>query len=142
MYHTIIIRAPSTQPTHRRSITGIGLRTPTIVANGTSLGASCRWRGSSSFLRSPQEKKNTTRRGEIAKTKTICTVNQPTIFPYFFPSPFQLQQQQHHHLPGYFTCLDRDGTVLDTAKYHWLQGREVWTFSRLYNDLDATTKGG
>lgn len=25
----------------------------------------------------------------------------------------------------------RDGTVLDTAKYHWLQGREVWTFSRL-----------
>lgn len=26
----------------------------------------------------------------------------------------------------------RDGTVLDTAKYHWLQGREVWTFSRLW----------
>jgi len=35
---------------------------------------------------------------------------------------------------GYFTCLAADGTVLDKTKYHWLQGRQVWTFSKLFND--------
>ena len=34
---------------------------------------------------------------------------------------------------GFFTCLDRDGSRLHDAKYHWLQGREVWTFSRMHN---------
>ncbi len=49
---------------------------------------------------------------------------------------------------GYFTCLDRDGSVYDTKKYLWLQGREIWMFSRLYNAwerkqeyLDAATLG-
>ena len=35
---------------------------------------------------------------------------------------------------GYFTCLTAEGTVLDKTKYHWLQGRQVWTFSKLFND--------
>jgi N-acylglucosamine 2-epimerase len=34
---------------------------------------------------------------------------------------------------GYFTCLGRDGTVFDTDKFVWLQARQVWTFSMLYN---------
>lgn len=34
---------------------------------------------------------------------------------------------------GYFTCLNRDGTVFDTDKFVWLQARQVWTFSMLYN---------
>ena len=34
---------------------------------------------------------------------------------------------------GYFTCLDRDGSVYDTDKFIWLQARQVWTFSMLYN---------
>ena len=34
---------------------------------------------------------------------------------------------------GYFTCLDRDGTVFDTDKFMWLQARQIWTFSMLYN---------
>jgi N-acylglucosamine 2-epimerase len=34
---------------------------------------------------------------------------------------------------GYFTCLDRDGTVYDRDKFMWLQARQVWTFSMLYN---------
>ena len=37
---------------------------------------------------------------------------------------------------GYFTCLDRDGTVYDTDKFVWLQARQVWTFSMLYNRLE------
>jgi N-acylglucosamine 2-epimerase len=37
---------------------------------------------------------------------------------------------------GYFTCLTRDGTVFDTDKFVWLQGRQVWMFSMLYNRLE------
>jgi N-acylglucosamine 2-epimerase len=34
---------------------------------------------------------------------------------------------------GYFTCLNREGQVYDTDKFIWLQNRQVWTFSMLYN---------
>lgn len=34
---------------------------------------------------------------------------------------------------GYFTCLDRQGKVFDTDKFVWLQARQVWMFSMLYN---------
>ncbi|QIR39227.1 AGE family epimerase/isomerase [Tolypothrix sp. PCC 7910] len=37
---------------------------------------------------------------------------------------------------GYFTCLDREGKVYDTDKFIWLQNRQVWTFSMLYNQLE------
>ncbi|MEZ0609382.1 AGE family epimerase/isomerase [Fibrella sp. WM1] len=36
---------------------------------------------------------------------------------------------------GFFTCLNRDGSVFDTDKFMWLQGRQVWTFAMLYNRL-------
>ena len=37
---------------------------------------------------------------------------------------------------GYFTCLDREGKVYDTDKFIWLQNRQLWTFSMLYNQLE------
>ena len=37
---------------------------------------------------------------------------------------------------GYFTCLDRDGSVYDTDKFMWLQGRQIWTFSMLFNQVE------
>jgi N-acylglucosamine 2-epimerase len=37
---------------------------------------------------------------------------------------------------GYFTCLDRRGEVFDTDKFVWLQARQVWTFSMLYNRVE------
>jgi N-acylglucosamine 2-epimerase len=37
---------------------------------------------------------------------------------------------------GYFTCLDRTGQVYDTDKFIWLQNRQVWTFSMLYQQLE------
>jgi N-acylglucosamine 2-epimerase len=37
---------------------------------------------------------------------------------------------------GYFTCLDRHGKIYDTDKFIWLQNRQVWTFSMLYNQLE------
>jgi len=38
---------------------------------------------------------------------------------------------------GYFTCLDRQGKVYDTDKFIWLQNRQVWIFSMLYNQVEA-----
>tara|TARA_R110002012_G_scaffold318604_1_gene537342 strand:- start:38142 stop:39308 length:1167 start_codon:yes stop_codon:yes gene_type:complete len=37
---------------------------------------------------------------------------------------------------GYFTCLDRYGNVYDTDKFMWLQGRQAWTFSMLFNRIE------
>jgi N-acylglucosamine 2-epimerase len=34
---------------------------------------------------------------------------------------------------GYFSCLERDGRPWSTDKYTWMTGREIWTFSHLYN---------
>lgn len=38
---------------------------------------------------------------------------------------------------GYFTCIDRKGNVYDTDKFTWLQGRQAWMFSLLYNQVEA-----
>mgnify|MGYP000489423591 CR=1 FL=1 len=37
---------------------------------------------------------------------------------------------------GYFTSLDRQGKVFDTDKFSWLQGRQIWQFSKLYNQVE------
>jgi len=50
--------------------------------------------------------------------------------------PFWLENSQDKECGGYFTCLDREGNVYDTDKFIWLQGREVWLFSMLYNNLE------
>ncbi len=50
--------------------------------------------------------------------------------------PFWLEKSQDKEYGGYFTCLDREGNVFDTDKFVWLQGREVWMFSMLYNNLE------
>jgi N-acylglucosamine 2-epimerase len=47
--------------------------------------------------------------------------------------PFWLKHSPDRKFGGYFTCLERDGAVFDDKKYMWMQGREVWMFSRLYN---------
>ena len=51
--------------------------------------------------------------------------------------PFWLEHSLDRECGGYFSCLDRDGTVYDTKKYLWLVGREVWMFARLYNTFDS-----
>ncbi len=63
--------------------------------------------------------------------------------------PFWLNNSQDPVYGGYFTCLDRKGNVFDTDKFIWLQGREVWLFSMIYNNiekkqewLDCALQGG
>lgn len=50
--------------------------------------------------------------------------------------PFWLNNSQDTEFGGYFTCLNRDGSVFDTDKFIWMQGREVWMFSKLYNTVE------
>lgn len=50
--------------------------------------------------------------------------------------PFWLEHSIDEEFGGYFTCLDRDGSVYDTDKFIWMQGREVWMFSMLYNKVE------
>lgn len=50
--------------------------------------------------------------------------------------PFWLEHSQDKEYGGYFSCLDRDGSVYDTDKFIWLQGREVWLFAMLYNKVE------
>ena len=50
--------------------------------------------------------------------------------------PFWLEKSQDKQFGGYFTCLERNGDVFDTDKFVWLQGREIWMFSMLYNNVE------
>lgn len=50
--------------------------------------------------------------------------------------PFWLENSQDKEYGGYFSCLNRDGSVYDTDKFIWLQSREVWLFAMLYNKLE------
>lgn len=50
--------------------------------------------------------------------------------------PFWMRHSLDSEHGGYFTCLDRDGAVYDDRKYVWLNGRQVWTLSRLYNEVE------
>lgn len=50
--------------------------------------------------------------------------------------PFWLRHGIDHQYGGYLTSLDRDGTVIDTDKSIWFQGRGAWMFSTLYNTVE------
>jgi N-acylglucosamine 2-epimerase len=50
--------------------------------------------------------------------------------------PFWEKYSPDHMFGGFFTCLDRKGDVFDTDKFIWLQGRQVWMFSSLYNRVE------
>ncbi len=49
--------------------------------------------------------------------------------------PFWLNNSVDHQYGGYFTCLTREGKVFDTDKFIWMQARQVWMFSTLYNKV-------
>lgn len=50
--------------------------------------------------------------------------------------PFWLNHSIDQLHGGYFTCLTQNGTVYDTDKFTWLQGRQVWMFAKLYNEVE------
>jgi N-acylglucosamine 2-epimerase len=50
--------------------------------------------------------------------------------------PFWLRHGLDREHGGYLTALDRDGTVIDTDKSIWFQGRGAWIFATLYNTVE------
>ncbi|GJM34291.1 MAG: N-acylglucosamine 2-epimerase [Saprospiraceae bacterium] len=54
--------------------------------------------------------------------------------------PFWENHSIDKEFGGYFTCLDQTGKVYDTDKFMWLQGRQIWTFSMLYNRFEKNEK--
>ena len=50
--------------------------------------------------------------------------------------PFWLKHSPDSQSGGYFTCLDRQGNVYDTDKFIWLQARQVWLFTMLYEKVE------
>jgi N-acylglucosamine 2-epimerase len=50
--------------------------------------------------------------------------------------PFWLKHSGDYENGGFFTCLDAYGNVYDTDKFMWLQCRQIWCFSMLYNKVE------
>lgn len=50
--------------------------------------------------------------------------------------PFWEKHSVDREFGGFLTCLGRDGSVYDTDKFVWLQARQVWMFSTLFNRLE------
>ena len=42
--------------------------------------------------------------------------------------PFWELHSPDREAGGYYSCLDRDGSVFDSDKFLWMQGRELWGF--------------
>ncbi len=49
--------------------------------------------------------------------------------------PFWERHSMDREQGGYFSCLERDGKVFDGDKFLWMQGRELWCFSRLHRAI-------
>jgi len=49
--------------------------------------------------------------------------------------PFWLKHSIDRKNGGFNFCLDRDGTIVDTDKSVWSQGRFTWMLSTLYNEV-------
>jgi N-acylglucosamine 2-epimerase len=50
--------------------------------------------------------------------------------------PFWLKNGMDREFDGIITSLDRDGSILDTDKSIWFQGRAAWMFATLFNTVE------
>lgn len=50
--------------------------------------------------------------------------------------PFWIRHGVDREKGGFLTCLDRDGSVIDTDKSLWQQGRFTWLLSTLYDKVE------
>lgn len=66
---------------------------------------------------------------ETAEIKAYHEIYRKELFDYVVP--FWLSHSLDREYGGYLTLLERDGTVFDTDRYAWMQGREIWMFSKL-----------
>ena len=50
--------------------------------------------------------------------------------------PFWTRHSPDRVNGGFWSCLDRNGSLYDTTKYGWLQGRQVWMLAKLHRTVD------
>lgn len=50
--------------------------------------------------------------------------------------PFWLRHSLDPAQGGFFSCLDRDGSLYDERKFVWMIGRQVWMLAKLYNEVE------
>ncbi len=49
--------------------------------------------------------------------------------------PFWLEHGLDKVNGGFYTCVDRDGSLMDTTKSVWFQGRVAYVFALAYNKI-------
>jgi len=54
--------------------------------------------------------------------------------------PFWFPRAVDNEWGGYLHCLDRDGTLLDSDKSVWAQGRMAWLLLTMYNQVEKRTQ--
>ena len=54
--------------------------------------------------------------------------------------PFWLEHGVDRKNGGYFTCLDRDGSLMDSNKSVWFQGRFAFILAYAYNHIEKNTE--
>ncbi len=54
--------------------------------------------------------------------------------------PFWLRHGYDREYGGMYTALDRDGSILDTDKSVWFQGRALWTFATAYRQVEKNNE--
>jgi N-acylglucosamine 2-epimerase len=50
--------------------------------------------------------------------------------------PFWLRHGLDRENGGVYTCLDREGRLMDSTKSVWFQGRCAWVFAAAYNEIE------
>ena len=50
--------------------------------------------------------------------------------------PFWMKYGLDKQNGGYFTCLDREGRLMDTTKSVWFQGRFAFVLAYAYNHIE------
>jgi N-acylglucosamine 2-epimerase len=71
---------------------------------------------------------------DLAKRTELHAFYQKTLLDDVMP--FWLRHGMDCEHDGIITTLDRDGSVLDSDKSIWFQGRAGWTFATLFNTLE------
>ena len=51
--------------------------------------------------------------------------------------PFWYNNSYDEEYGGWFSCLDKNGELFDERKFLWLNGRQLWMYARLCNDISA-----
>jgi len=54
--------------------------------------------------------------------------------------PFWENHSLDEEFGGYLTCIGKNGQIYDTDKFIWLQARQIWTFSILYQKVQNNKK--